>query len=501
MARGRAHRVGSRATSADLDAFVRRLVRAGRVPGLAVALARAGRPTLLRGYGWRDREARLPITGDTVFGIASMTKSFTAVAILALQEDGRLRVTDPVVRHLPEFRTPDARTSSRVRLHHLLTHSSGLPPLPSIYYEMLRSERADPTSDFRELRRVGFDTEREPIERYDDLLEYLAHERYRVLGAPGEFFSYSNEGFGLLGAIVERVSGRSYESFVEDRILRPSGMRRTTFDSGVMFRQPEVATLYTSVKRGRGTRVVRSPLWHEMSCLRATGGLRSTLSDLLRYLEIFRTDGRAGRERILSAASVRAMLSPHVPASPGRFYGYGLYVVPDFPGGRVIYHSGGLKGVSSIFAVLPEAGITGAALSNLDGAPSHLALTAAIDRELGLRLTTPFVRYVRRREPPRNLRRYAGEYRSGEGIWLRVRPGRRDLRVDFTGIEITNRNKRAVPVGPDSFVFGRRGDEFYLRFFSEGPRAAPYAVQAGSRVVRRRSPAEIARAKARGWTW
>ncbi len=492
--------MSSRAGVAAFDRFARRLIRRGAVPGLIFSAARAGRPTLTRSYGHSDAEDRVAPTPATVHGVASVTKSFTCVAILQLAEEGRLSVQDPVARHLPDFGLPDSRATRRIRLHHLMTHTSGLPPLPAIYYEMARSLRLDESFDARACRRVGIDVDRPPVETYPELLAYLRRERFRLLGPPGEVFSYSNEGFGLLGAVIEVVSGERYERLLEDRIFRPAGMRQTTFDLGVVRRFADVATTFTRVRRVKRFRTVPAPAPWEMSCMRAAGALSTNVEDLLRYLEMYRTGGRIGEARILSARSARAMTTPYVEAEPGKYYGYGLSVAPGYHGATVIGHSGGLKGVSSYVAAIPERGITAAGLSNFDLAPTGAVVHAAMNTLLGLPPAEPLVRYRRRRHAGRPLSAYEGLYGSGEGIWVRVQARRRHLRLDFTGIEILARGIRAYPYDRDAFVVGKRYQPGTVRFVFDGG-SRPSSVALGWRVVRRRSEADWDRVARHPLVW
>ena len=468
-----------------LDGFVRTPMARAKTPGLSLGLAVRGRPVLLRGYGYRDREAKLPATPQTAYGLATVTQSITAHAILQLEEEGRLRVHAPVTRYLPEFRTPDPKMTRRITLHHFLTHTSGLPPLPSSDYTPARSLARDPPFDPRSARRVGIDPDHAPIDTYAGILEYLGTERYRLLGPPGRYFSYSNEAFGLLGAVIERVTDRTYEGYVEEHLLRPLGMRHTTFDLGVMFRFPEVTTLYSPKWTGRRHGLVPSQEWWEDTCLRACGALRSTVEDMMRYVEIFRTGGRSAGARIVGAASVRRMLTPHAEIAPGLAYGYGVAVVPDFHGTRVVFHEGGLKGVSSMFAVLPEKGITGVALSNADGAPANRILQGGINALLGLPLETPLEDHPPRPGKPTDLRPYAGWYCSGEGIWARVTARRQRLQVDFHGIERVDRGLRYRPNGPDEFVIRKGGETSAIRFERDA-KGRLWAARIGWRVVRRR---------------
>ena len=483
-----------------LDRFTERVMRKGRIPGIALGLLRNGRTVLARGYGYRDREHGAPATPDTVFGIASMTKSFTALSVLRLQEEGRLKVRDPVVRHLPEFRTPEPRRTARITLEHFLTHSSGLPPLPSIYYVSARSVARDPPYDPRVARRVGIDPDHPPIDTYEGLMEYLGTARYRLLGPPGGQFSYSNEGFGLLGAVIERVSGRTYERFVEEEILRPSGMRHSTFDTGVMFRFPEVTTLYSPNWTHPKGPLVASQDWWEDTCMRAAGALRTNVTDLLAYVSLYLNEGRVGRERVVRPASLREMLRPRIEVLPGLSYGYGIAVRRDYHGRLLAFHDGGLKGVASEFAVVPEERIGGAVLANSDGAPSPMVLAAAINRELGLPLRTPFLDLPRRSRTRSPLAPYAGWYCSGEGIWCRVTSLRHHLRADFHGIELTRKGLELRPADTDGFVVRQGGGVRYVRF-ERDRRGRIWAARLGWRLVRRRRSSELPRARTGGIVW
>ena len=484
-----------------LDLFIQKAVRRHRFPGLAFLLTRHGQRLMAKGYGYRDVAGRLPVSSRTIFGIASVTKSFTALGIHRLQEEGRLRVTDPVIRHLPEFGTPNPRWTRRIQLQHFLSHSSGLPPLPSIYYTSGRSLARSPVNDPRVSRKVGIDPNHPPIDTYEQLMDFLRTTRYRLLGPPGRYFSYSNEGFGLLGAVIERVSGHRLERFLEEEILSPAGMESTTFDTGVMLREPEVTTLYSTPLPPRKKGWVASQEWWEDTCMRAAGALRTNLDDLERYLEIYRTGGRVGRDRIASAASVQAMMRPRILVTPGLYYGYGLGIRPDFPGGPLVSHSGGLKGVSSLVAVLPQRGITSASLLNLGEAEDFgVAVQAGINLLVGRPLSEPLTDIPPNPPKPPTYQPFAGYYCSGEGIWFRARALRRGLRVDFIGIEFTQKNLLVRPNGHDEFILGRRGRKGYVRFERDA-RGRIWAAFVGSRLVRRRTVGEMALARKNRMVW
>ncbi|MBX5476970.1 MAG: beta-lactamase family protein, partial [Clostridia bacterium] len=341
------------------EEYGRKLLEPYGTPGASVAIAEDGRMTYHHGFGYRDAEERLPITPDTVFGIGSITKSFTAMCIMKLQEAGKLSVYDPVVRYLPEFRTPDPELTRQMTIHHFLTHTSGLPPLPSLMRALARSMREDPDVDQPEARKRI--EEAEPVDTYEQLLECIANTPFELLGPPGEFFSYSNDAYALLGAIVARVSGQSFTEYLRKEILEPAGMTSTTMDvpEGPAF--PDVSSLYIEKEKDGKEWIKKSPVWWQAPAMDAAGFLRSSARDMLRYLEIFRTGGRVGDRRILSEESVREMTAPRVQVSPTMYYGYGLMITPDYHGVTLVEHGGNVKGVSAYMSVVPERGWTGVA--------------------------------------------------------------------------------------------------------------------------------------------
>ncbi|WHX29640.1 serine hydrolase domain-containing protein [Brevibacillus agri] len=172
-------------------------------PGAAIGVARGGKLLYQKTFGYRDRENGLPLSADTVFGIASITKSFTCVAIMQLQEAGKLSVHDPVVKYLPEFRAGDEELTKRITIHHFMTHTPGMAPLPFLDKAMKRSMEQDPaiagTEAEEELKKLPY------LDTYEEVLQAIAAFDAKPLGEPGEVFSYNNDAYGLLGAIIERA--------------------------------------------------------------------------------------------------------------------------------------------------------------------------------------------------------------------------------------------------------------------------------------------------------
>lgn len=423
------------------EAFAEDVIARGQIPAAAVALAYNSEVVYEHGFGHRDADGRLPVTADTRFGLGSVTKSFPALAIVQLEEAGTLAVTDPVIRWLPEFKLPraeDARYVPETTIHHFLTHTSGIPPEPSLLHARAASIRADPDLDRMHPRPLGIPAairEFEQISTYEELMGLMARQDFAALGPPGRAISYSNEGYVLLAAIVERASGQSFPDYLQEHILNPLAMTRT----GLYTRttpplEPEVIPFAVDT-RGGSREVFPSPAWWDQGQMYGNGGLKSTTRDLLRYLEVYRTGGTSHGTRIVSEAGVAKMTTPHQPIPPGGAYGYGLRIV-EAPGGlKAIEHGGGNKGVATHVVIVPEAGLTAVALTNLANAPASDLAFGAINAYRGLVPATPWDQYPEYAVEPGTLSRFVGTYQGQPGTVATVSERDGTLLVDIGGTQ------------------------------------------------------------------
>ncbi|MBX6349956.1 MAG: serine hydrolase [Clostridia bacterium] len=476
----------------EYEAYGEKLLRAYGTPAASVAVAEEGRLVYHRGFGHRDAEGRLPVTPDTVFGIGSITKSFTAVAILKLQEAGLLSVEDPVVRYLPEFRTPDEAQTKAITIHHFLTHTSGLPPLPSLQLALLRSFREDPDVKDQEGEEVVEKLRTaKPIDTYEQLLAFIAETPFELLGPPGRYFSYSNDAYALLGAIVERVSGERYEDYVTRHILAPCGMDSSTFDVPSRERFPDLADLFAEKRKDGEPYVAHSPVWWQAPSMTAAGFLRSSARDMLRYLDIFRTGGLAGEGRVLSEGSVRLMTAPHARCGQNMYYGYGLMITPGYDGVTLVEHGGNIKGAAAWASVVPERGWTGIALTNLVSSPADQLILSVWNARLGLPLDRRHEVFEDYALPADRLAEYEGRFVSGEGAAV-------DVRAQGGGLEFTigKDTYRARPVGPDRFAVRVKELEAPVAFLRRED-GRIWAMAFSFRIVRRAGD-EAARAEKAG---
>lgn len=283
-----------------------------------VVAARDGSVAHCRGFGLADREAEVAARCDTVYDTMSMTKQFTAAAILKLEMMGELRVTDP----LSKFVGPVPDDKRAITLHHLLTHTAGLPEQLGGDYDALSRE---------------------------DMLDGALESR--LSSAPGTEHSYSNLGYSVLAAVVERVSGGSYEEFLAENLFAPAGMTQTGYVLPE-WKPGQVAVEYdeNGVPKGRPFDhpwAEDGPYWN----LRGNGGLLSTARDMFRWHVALRGD------EVLSKSAKDKLFKPHVPEeeSGDSYYGYGWVVSPTDEG-RIVWHDGGNGWSLGIMARFPDQG-------------------------------------------------------------------------------------------------------------------------------------------------
>lgn len=458
--------------AADFEAYATALFPfATTCPGMAYGVAQDGQDLLLRSFGARNCEQGLPMTTDTVMGIGSSTKAFTAVAIMQLVDGGKLSVDDLVTKYIPEYRTTNPADADRTTIHHLLTHSAGLPPLPFLFNAMAESLDADP---YAPPTAKGM----KPLKRVDEMIDLIASAPIGQVADPGKLFSYSNESYTLLGEIVHQVSGLSYEEYVTERILKPAGMIHTVWTDADL---PEVATLYTLVPQPdspMGVGALATPVWWNPGVMNAAGGLRSTVQEMLRFTEIFRTGGLVGETRLLSEQSVKRMTTPYLEADTGVSYGYGLMIkqVGDL---TVVQHGGANKGVSAIFTVVPEKGLTGVGLTNASGVPSEQILQGGLNLAAGLPVTAGTAPRPTIQVDEASLAAYAGTYAGGEAAPATFTVENGALVFDQAGMRIPTR-----PVGKDEFALPLGAAEANVRFIAD-ENGDYYAISIGFRVWRK----------------
>jgi CubicO group peptidase (beta-lactamase class C family) len=392
--------------AASLTTYLNDAMDREHLPGMAVAVARNGEVLYEAGLGYRDVERRLPVTPDTVFGVASVTKSFACLAVMQLAGAGVLSPDDPVRRWIPET-APFLPES--VTLAHLMSHTSGLPGLNSLYRARAGSIRRDP-----DWQRLGASDPfaADPISTVDELIALMAQRPIDPLALPGDLVNYSNEGYALLQLVIERASSLSFRQVLQERIFTPLGMARSALlTEELESLRPDVTELYAPIIReGRKKGYFHSPAWWDVGAIYSNGSVKSTVRDLLRYLEVYRTGGAA----VAPAEGVARMMASSVRLPTGTHYGYGLAIAPGYHGMTLVGHGGSIKGVSSHVLVVPEAGITAVVLINVTGASADRLALAAVNAALGLPVDTPKHVFPAYEPAPGEVEPYVGRYTSEE---------------------------------------------------------------------------------------
>jgi CubicO group peptidase (beta-lactamase class C family) len=316
-----------------LHGFLNEASYADRFSGV-VLLASNGKPFFRKVYGVASRRYGVPNRIDTKFNLGSMNKMFTTIAIAQLFEQGRLTYEDPIGRYLGADWVSD-EIGRKVLIRHLLTHTAGTGTFFNDVFWKSARDRYRAVDDYKELL-AGMKTSFEPGTRWE----------------------YSNSGFILLGAIVEKVSGESYFDYVRDHIYRRAGMINTgEFDMDEPI--PNLAIGYGKVKNSSGQDVWISNLFYHHIKGSPAGGGFSTADDLLKFDVALRTD------RLIRRETRDRLWTPVPGATDGKSeWGYGFICRDDQGLGRVVFHSGGFLGISSTLDMYLDSGLTAVVLSN-----------------------------------------------------------------------------------------------------------------------------------------
>jgi len=356
-----------------VDEYMNAAMRVNRFSG-AVLLARDGQPIVSRGYGMANIELDVPNTPQTVFRLGSVTKQFTGMAIVLLQERGKLHVNDPICKYLSDC--PQAWQP--ITIKNLLTHTAGIPNYTE-FPDFAKTAAAETTAS-------------EMTGRFRDKpLQF----------ALGEKFAYSNSGYYLLGTIIERTSGKSYADFLQENIFAPLGMKQSGYDNPVRIIKNRAAG-YARTSDGL---INAAPI--SMSTAYAAGALYSTIEDLLLWDQALYT------EKLVSRKSLEEAFTPFKSN-----YGYGWSIGKRFDR-QVIAHGGGIFGFSTNITRFPTDRVTVIVLSNMEGAPSGEIANSLAAIVFG----APYEIPAERKEiqvAAKTLEKYVGQYQLTPQLAMNV---------------------------------------------------------------------------------
>ena len=434
----------ARSRAADL---LRRTMRRDRLPAVGVCVVDRDGVVYADGFGSRDLAGNRPATADTLFGVGSVTKSVTALALAQLREAGMLDFDDPVSAHLDVDLGGD--DDDPVRLHHLLSHTSGLPSLA--------------TSEALIGRRLRRSTDTIPLASRDDFRAHVAgavgeggSER---VASPGERFAYSNEGYVLLGDVIEANTGREYGRYVAEHVLDPLGLDRATFDDAAFAMDDDHATLYLHED---GETVAASVPTRELS--RPAGGLFASVDHLGRYARLFLNEGTLDGHEVVAPESVAALTEGRVDTPSGP-YGYG-WRTRESCGRDLIGHAGSIAVSSAYVGFSPEAGLGVAVAANSSPDYPLVRLGEAVFACAVGEAPAEAVPFVERRE---RFDLLTGEYRGYRGV------KRAYVARDGGGLRL----QLAGPLGGESLPLAGTDDPYTFHTPNEAGEAVPVEFRVG----------------------
>lgn len=402
-----------------LDEFVQQYMREMHSPGMTLVLADRSGVRRIANYGLGDIERNAPVGADDLFEIGSISKSFIALCLLQLHDEGKLDLHKPVVDYVPWFRIESS--FAPITTHHLLTHGSGLPGntpvLPS-----------DPST------------------------------RHRAAYAPGSNFHYSNTAYQLLGDLAWTLDGRELPELIRERILKPLGMTQTepviTFD----IRERLVKNYFPFRNDRSGTRDARLSEAPGMIMSNAAGSIASTSKDMGIYIRMIANGGEGPSRRLVSKEAFALFSSAHIVAKefgPTASYGYGI-AVDRLDGHKVVRHTGGMVSFMSSLLVDLDDGLGAYASVNAQQGYRPTPVTQFAVQLMRAQLGSKALPNVPAPNPAwrvTNAADYAGTYRDTDG-------GQLDILRDGEKVFVSSTNGRFAlqPAGaPDTFVVADGG--------------------------------------------
>lgn len=400
---------------AFISRFAQKEMEKHRVEGLSLAVVDDNGIIWAQGFGYADKENRIPATPQTIYRVASISKLFTSTGIMQLAEQGKIVIDESLTKYLPEFSIKNRfGTEAKITPRNLMTHHSGLP---ANYYKGIFSKNPEPFTNV--------------IEKIKD--EYLAYP-------PDSVYSYSNLGMTVLGAVIERISGQNYASYMDENILGPIGMNNSSFSlrPGMV-----IAKGYKDGKATNGFQVRDIP----------ASGLLSSAVDLGHFIRMVLGDGTVNGRRIIKPETLAEMIRPQnidVPLDMGIPVGLGWALDgmgnTEIKGvGPVIHHGGSLPSFNSQLLVLPEKKLGVVVLTNSSTRPAvdnvaAEALMTALEVKTGIkqpRKGRPPERYESL--SPEEIRVYEGNYATPIGLV------KASGKSDFLEIEVLGNRVDLVP--------------------------------------------------------
>ena len=415
--------IAERSHTSDLHELVTGELAQWKVPGLSVAVWKDGEVETAA-FGIASLETGQAVTPGTVFQIGSITKVFTATAVMQLVERWKLELDQPVARYLPGFRLGDAAATEALTVRHLLTHTGGF--------------WGDDFTDYG----MGDDALQKAVEGLSGI---------RQLTRPGELWFYCNAGFQVLGRLIEQISQKPYEEVIRDRIFKPLEMERSTFWAHEAITWP-AAVGYNTITTDEPETARPYAITRAMA---AAGTIIGTASDLLKFAAFHLGDGTANGKRVMSRSTMNLMQQPQVEAANlAPHWGLGWWI-QDAGGVKTFGHGGSTNGHRALLTVCPEQRVAIAILTNgSNGSAVYRNVERfCLERYAGIRREDPAAISL----GSASLGRYAGVFRNAGGEIV-IGTDSEQLTLDLatrnaiTGQEAALPRRHASPVSEREFI-------------------------------------------------
>lgn len=327
-----------------LDTYLKNLFEEKNYPSVSVTIRGPEGLIFEKGYGYADMAKTKPVNKDTIYGIASMSKSMTTLACAILQTEGKLNFSDPVTKYFPNFRIPGAPKET-VTLRHLAMHTSGLPPIPPLEWSIVMNT-PNRNSKAEEQLIASAPNKMDTI---DNIIDYISNSNaYEPIGAPGLYMSYSNDAYAILSYVVDIASGTTLEKFLDERIFKPLGMTRSVLDldgseAEKIACEGNITELFDIGDDGK---LYSDKIWSILPPYRGCACVKSTADDMSKYYLMLAQKGMFEGKQIIPKEAVEILVGHEFPETEEPFYCFGLK--KRTKSNHVICeHAGGLHGVST----------------------------------------------------------------------------------------------------------------------------------------------------------
>jgi len=324
----------------EIEQKVVDLMREFKIPGLSIGIVEHGKSIYAKGFGTRNIEKNLPFTENTLFGIGSISKSFTALALFQLVQEGKINLQDAVNKYL-NFKLGDNKNP--IKICHLLSHSSGIPELSGNVVALVRQ--------------LGNNDVTVPMSSWSDFFLHINNAATEIFDVPDKKFFYNNDMFTCVGLIIEKLTNMKFETYMRKKILDPLNMHRSIYLKEKFEKDNDVLTGYIPTEESKQYKETSHPF---DKIVYAPGGLVSSAREMQNYIITLINGGVFNNSRIIQQLLLEQMWTPYIKlpeetlGGKDAWYGFGWVIEKDFFGHRLIHHGGDVGASTAFLALLPE---------------------------------------------------------------------------------------------------------------------------------------------------